>query len=92
MQPLSGKADVSAYLLGAAAFEDCRWDVLHIAEAGEYVLTERVDRMKVAGHDIVLPVMGTFRVRDRLVCEWRDYFDLASYQAQWPAGIGGSGA
>lgn len=84
VEPLHGLAAVSAYLRAAGPFEQCRWDLLHVAAAGDHVLTERIDRMVVAGHAIVLPVMGTFRVRDERICEWRDYFDLASYRTQWP--------
>lgn len=82
---ISGKNDVVAYLSSIDRLEDCRWDIVHIAATGEYVLTERIDRLVVAGQAITLPIMGIFRVRDGLICEWRDYFDLATYRAQWPA-------
>lgn len=84
LQPLTGKPAVETYLRAAGPFDDCHWEVRHIAGAGEQVLTERVDRMVVGGHSIQLPVMGSFRVRQGQICEWRDYFDLASYRAQWP--------
>jgi limonene-1,2-epoxide hydrolase len=89
MAPLHGLPEVSAYLRAAGPFEQCRWDVLHIAAAGDHVLTERVDRMVVAGHAIVLPVMGIFRVSDGRIRAWRDYFDLANYRAQWPQAASG---
>jgi limonene-1,2-epoxide hydrolase len=28
--------------------------------------------------------MGTFEIENGLICAWRDYFDLAGYQAQRP--------
>jgi limonene-1,2-epoxide hydrolase len=85
MAPLAGKAAVEAYLRGAAArMEACDWEVLAVAAAGARVLTERVDRMTVRGHAITLPIMGIFEVEDGLIRRWRDYFDLASYRAQWP--------
>jgi limonene-1,2-epoxide hydrolase len=56
----------------------------HIAGCGDQVLTERIDRMTVAGTAITLPVMGIFELRNGTIRAWRDYFDLASYRAQWP--------
>jgi len=84
LTPLSGKADVEAYLRSAGPFESCRWTLLEIAATDDRVLTERVDEMVVRGTRVVLPVMGVFVIRDGLISEWRDYFDLASYRAQWP--------
>ena len=91
LAPLRGLDAVSAYLRAAGPFDQCRWDLLHIACAGDHVLTERIDRMVVSGAAITLPVMGAFRVRDGRICEWRDYFDLASYRAQWPQFGGDAG-
>ncbi len=91
LPPLHGKDAVSAYLRAAGPFDECRWDVLHIAATGDHVLTERIDRMVVSGQEIILPVMGAFRVRDYHICEWRDYFDLASYRSQWPVRAGEPG-
>ena len=82
MEELSGLAAVERYLRAAGPFEHCVWDVRAVAENGEHVLTERIDRMTVRGRMVILPVMGTFRVRGGLIREWRDYFDLAGYRAQ----------
>lgn len=84
LKPLHGKVEVERYLRSAGPFEQCRWDIVSIAASGSKVLTERVDRFTVQGTSIALPVMGTFEVEDGLIRHWRDYFDLASYRAQWP--------
>lgn len=85
MTPLAGKPSVEAYLRTAAArFESCSWDIVAIAAAGNKVLTERVDRMVVSGTAIALPIMGIFEIEAGRIRRWRDYFDLASYRAQWP--------
>lgn len=82
MEPLSGKPAVEAYLRAAGPFEESEWELLHIVSSGEYVLTERIDRMVVGRKRIALPLMGTFRVSGGLIREWRDYFDLATYRRQ----------
>ena len=81
---LLGKLKVEAYLRSAGPFQSCRWTLREIAVTGNRVLTERIDEMVVHGCPIVLPVMGVFAVDGGLICEWRDYFDLATYRAQWP--------
>ena len=36
--------------------------------------------------------MGTFEMRDGKIAKWRDYFDLAEFQNQLAAAMGGSAA
>lgn len=54
-----------------------RFDILHLAVAGEVVMTERVDHLAGPGMTLSLPVMGTFEVLDGRVARWTDYFDSA---------------
>ena len=82
VEPLAGKAAVSAYLRSRWVFDSIDWEMTNIAANGNTVLTERVDRFTIAGRPVTLPVMGTFGIEDGLIRAWRDYFDLASYQAQ----------
>lgn len=84
IEPLSGKAAVEGYLRGVGPFEQCEWEIVSIAAQGNRVLIERVDHFTIQGHRISLPVMGTFEIENGLIRRWRDYFDLASYRAQWP--------
>lgn len=84
LEPLAGKHEVEAYLRSAGPFESCRWELVAIAANGSTVLTERIDRFVVRGKPVTLPVSGTFEVENGRIREWRDYFDLANYRAQWP--------
>lgn len=58
-------------------------DLLHIAAAGEVVLTERVDRMMdrngVEGWSVRM--MGIFELQNGKVARWREYFDSAAVPA-----------
>lgn len=62
--------------MGATAL---KVDMLAIAEAGNSVLTERIDHL--LGPDgtpaMSLAVMGIFEVADGKITAWRDYFDTA---------------
>jgi limonene-1,2-epoxide hydrolase len=57
-----------------------RVDTVAVAEAGDKVLTERVDHMVnadgVTFHSA--PVMGTFELAGGKIVAWRDYFDSAA--------------
>ena len=82
MEVMKGKAVVEAAIRGMAP-EACDWEVLSIAENGNKVLTERVDRFDMpGGKKIDLPVMGTFEITDGRISAWRDYFDLATFTSQ----------
>jgi limonene-1,2-epoxide hydrolase len=56
-------------------------EMLHLAVAGNVVLTERIDTFHMGDLVAPLPVMGTFEVRDGKVSAWRDYFDMAQITA-----------
>ena len=67
--------------------EDVNWETPLIAEtsSGE-VLTERIDTfMLSAGDRSTVRVMGVFEwTPSGKLAKWRDYFDLAEFQAQMP--------
>lgn len=58
------------------------WEILHIAESGDTVLAERMDRFVIGGKDVVLPCNGVFKIVDGRISVWRDYFDMATWQRQ----------
>lgn len=61
--------------------------VLRVAQTGEVVFVERLDRHRSVNGWWELPVTGVFEVRDGLIRVWREYFDLATMQK----GMAGSG-
>lgn len=66
--------------MGAGA----EWKVLREVAEGDVVMNERVDRFEIGGKWADLPVMGVFVLRDGLIAEWRDYFDLQTIMGQLP--------
>ena len=82
IQPIQGKDAIKGVIEQfMAPFERCDWEILHIAAAGDTVLTERVDRF-LGAKNVELPVMGIFELRDGKIAAWRDYFDLAAWARQ----------
>jgi limonene-1,2-epoxide hydrolase len=79
------------FMLQLSACTDCDFEITQTAVSGNTLFNERIDRMKIAGAPIELPVAGVFEIDDagKLVA-WRDYFDLNTVMTQLAAaGIGG---
>ena len=50
--------------------------VLRQAATGNIVMNERVDRLKIGGKDVEVPVVGVWEVSGDKITLWRDYFDM----------------
>jgi limonene-1,2-epoxide hydrolase len=54
-----------------------------MASANGVVHTQRMDNfMVVNGNTVALPVAGTLAIKNGLITEWNDYFDLATFESQ----------
>jgi limonene-1,2-epoxide hydrolase len=85
--PVKGRDQVKEQLEALLAMGgDSEWKVLREVEDGDVVMNERVDRFEIGGTWADLPVMGVFVLRDGLIAEWRDYFDLQTIMNQIPQG------
>src|SRR3954468_785207 len=63
--PVNGTDAIRATIAGfTTGVQQVEFRVLHIAAAGDVVLTERVDVFDFGGSKIELPVSGTFELRD----------------------------
>jgi limonene-1,2-epoxide hydrolase len=85
--PVKGRDAVKEQLEALLAMGgDSEWKVLREVADGDVVMNERVDRFEIGGTWADLPVMGVFVLRDGLIAEWRDYFDLQTIMGQLPQG------
>jgi limonene-1,2-epoxide hydrolase len=85
MQPIRGRHNARAFAdsFGVGKRMLAHWEIVNIAERGDIVLTERVDYFTLEdGRMISVPLMGSFRIRNGRISEWRDYFDLATFERQ----------
>jgi limonene-1,2-epoxide hydrolase len=81
--PVKGREAVKEQLEALLAMGgDSEWKVLREVADGDVVMNERVDRFEINGKWADLPVMGVFVLRDGLIAEWRDYFDLQTIMGQ----------
>ena len=88
MDPIIGRKAwrASSHEFGMGTRLRTNWKTVAIAASGDTVLTERVDEFSTAdGGRMSIPLMGSFRVRNGLIVEWRDYFDMKDFERQLPA-------
>ncbi len=89
MEPVTGVSAVRDAVSGFMGPVDrCEWEIHTIATNGNSVLTERTDAFILSdGRRAALPVMGTFEINDDgKIAEWRDYFDMATFQREFGGG------
>lgn len=87
MPPMQGKPAIKAILQQIVSPTSwIQWETLNIAEAGNVVFTERVDRFEMAGKKVELPVAGVFEIEGGKITAWRDYFDMATWTRQTSGG------
>jgi limonene-1,2-epoxide hydrolase len=87
MAPVNGTEAIRQTINGFAGMsEEIQWDLLGIAESEQgSVFTERVDKFKIAGKWVALPVTGVFELTDGKISAWRDYFDMNQFTTQLPS-------
>ena len=87
MEPLTSADSIREFVEGfMGPVTGVRWQVLFIAEDEKgVVLTERIDSFEFGDKGISLPVMGTFEFEGDKLARWRDYFDMADFEAQMAA-------
>lgn len=84
MPLVTGVADIRNAIAGFIQMGDkVEFELTHIAESPSgTVMTERVDKFRINGQWLTLPVMGTFEINNGKIVNWRDYFDLGQFQSQ----------
>lgn len=77
MEPAVGREAIATLVNGwAAVIEGIDFEIHRQVSAGNVVMNERTDTLRVNGLLVPLPVMGTFEIVDGKIHAWRDYFDM----------------
>jgi limonene-1,2-epoxide hydrolase len=78
--PVRGRNAIETFIRGfAGSWTKTEWEILNLAEAGDVVFAERLDRTQAGERSVDLPCTGVFTIRDGKIACWRDYFDIAAY-------------
>lgn len=80
--PVYGRQALRRMWAGFDSITHLHSDVLNIVAEGEVVLAERLEHLVIGGHDIAVPMAGAFRVRDGKITEWREYYDMPTFERQ----------
>lgn len=81
-KPVSGRDDVESFIRGFISnWTETTWDVLNIAEDGDIVYCERLDRTKTTAGNVDLPCFGVFEMEGGKIKVWRDYFDMNTFMS-----------
>lgn len=79
-EPVQGREQIERFIRGfAGSWTQTDWEILNLAENGDVVIAERVDRTRAGEKSVELPCTGVFTIRDGKIACWRDYFDLGTY-------------
>lgn len=82
IQPVSGKETVKGFIANFLAnWTDTDWEIISMAEAGDTVFCERVDKTKTTNGDVDLPCVGVFEMEAGKIKVWRDYFDMNTFMS-----------
>jgi len=64
-------------------WSDFRYQMLNLATAGNVVLAERIDTIRMHGRDVTVHVAAVFEFdADGRIASWRDYFDSHEIEQQ----------
>ena len=78
--PVKGRQRIEQFIRGfTASWTATDWEILTLAETGNVVVAERVDRTRAGDKSVELPCTGVFEIRDGKIARWRDYFDMGTY-------------
>jgi limonene-1,2-epoxide hydrolase len=91
VDPIVGRDETIAFLgMFLSTASEVEWKVLREIEVGDVVMNERLDRFRLDGGWLDLPVAGVFEVINGRITLWRDYFDMGTYMTQLGQLNGGS--
>ena len=78
--PIQGRKNIEAFIQNfTAAWTQTDWEILNIAESGNVVIAERLDRTLAGEKSVDLPCTGVFEIHHGEIKCWRDYFDIGTY-------------
>lgn len=81
-QPVRARGNIQNLIQGFTAdWTETNWEVRTLMTDGNVVIAERIDQITAGDSSVDLPVVGVFEMENGRIVEWRDYFDLATYQS-----------
>ncbi|MBU2097310.1 MAG: nuclear transport factor 2 family protein [Gammaproteobacteria bacterium] len=80
-RPVAGREQIKLFIESfIQQWTETDWLIVNIAESGNTVFVERLDKTKTLQGNVDLPCTGVFEMKGGKIQQWRDYFDLATYR------------
>ncbi|HLY56371.1 MAG TPA: nuclear transport factor 2 family protein [Stellaceae bacterium] len=80
--PIYGRAALKRLFEGFGNVSQIRFERRGMAVDGNRVLTEHLDHLVINGRTCVVPMMSSYTLRDGKVVEWREYYDMPTFERQ----------
>jgi limonene-1,2-epoxide hydrolase len=81
-EPLYGKAALEKLFSGFGNVSQIRFELRNIVSDGNTVLSEHLDHLVINGQTCVVPMMSSFTFRDGKIVQWREYYDMQTFERQ----------
>jgi limonene-1,2-epoxide hydrolase len=80
--PIHGLAALRQLFGGFGNVSQIRFERRGLAVDGNRVLSEHLDLLVINGRTCVVPMMSSFTIRDGKIAEWREYYDMPTFERQ----------
>ena len=81
-EPIAGKAALRKLFAGFGNVTQIRFELLNMAINGDVVLSEHRDHLVINGRTCVMPMMSSFTLKNGLIAQWREYYDMPTFEQQ----------
>jgi len=81
-EAVHGKAALRTLFGGFGNVSYIRFELLNIVAEGDVVLSEHLDHLVIGGRSCVVPMMSSFTLASGKIIQWREYYDMPTFERQ----------
>jgi limonene-1,2-epoxide hydrolase len=81
-EAIHGKAALRALFGGFGNVSYIRFELLNIVAEGNVVLSEHLDHLVIGERSCVVPMMSSFALASGKIVQWREYYDMPTFERQ----------
>ena len=81
-EPIYGKQAVRNLFDSFGDVSSIRFDRLGAAASGDKVFSEHLDHLVINGTEVVMPMTTVFTMKDGKIVEWKEYYDMHTFERQ----------
>jgi len=81
-EAIYGKAALRELFGSFGNVSHIRFELLNIVAEGSVVLSEHLDHLVIGGQSCAVPMMSSFTLANGKIVEWREYYDMPTFERQ----------